>query len=303
MWGRQMNLVKLESALLFHVRRAKIAFPPILLALAFSSSPLSASILLGTALVNSDVEAETCFDSACTVREFTTANTSTASPESAAQTTSFLSKTTSISSRSEADILPTGGSVPNTFTSSAKAEVTLNYFFEVKGPESTSIPVLIAANGNIAVTGNFASTGYSEYLSEARLLIPVANQDIFIETGDPFGQSKVQTLSNSFSINGTFDLQTNTAYQVLMQANTGVDLVEQSGTTALADLIATASIDPSFQIGPGFSDYSIVFSDGIADPVAATPLPATFPLFAGGLGFVGYLARRKSRNTSALVAA
>ena len=28
---------------------------------------------------------------------------------------------------------------------------------------------------------------------------------------------------------------------------------------------------------------------------AATPLPATLPLFAGGLGFVGYLTRRKKR--------
>jgi len=27
--------------------------------------------------------------------------------------------------------------------------------------------------------------------------------------------------------------------------------------------------------------------------VAATPLPATLPLFAGGLGFVGYLTGRK----------
>jgi len=39
------------------------------------------------------------------------------------------------------------------------------------------------------------------------------------------------------------------------------------------------------------------------DVVATTPLPATLPLFAGGLGFVGYLTRRKKRNASALAAA
>jgi hypothetical protein len=36
---------------------------------------------------------------------------------------------------------------------------------------------------------------------------------------------------------------------------------------------------------------------------SATPLPATLPLFAGGLGFVGYLTRRKKRNAHALAAA
>jgi hypothetical protein len=30
---------------------------------------------------------------------------------------------------------------------------------------------------------------------------------------------------------------------------------------------------------------------------SATPLPAALPLFAGGLGFVGFLTRRKKRKT------
>jgi hypothetical protein len=37
--------------------------------------------------------------------------------------------------------------------------------------------------------------------------------------------------------------------------------------------------------------------------VAATPLPAAFSLFAGGLGMVGFLSRRKRRNTQTEVAA
>jgi hypothetical protein len=42
----------------------------------------------------------------------------------------------------------------------------------------------------------------------------------------------------------------------------------------------------------------------LPDPSAsATPLPATLPLFAGGLGFLGYLARRKKRGTSPLAIA
>jgi hypothetical protein len=37
--------------------------------------------------------------------------------------------------------------------------------------------------------------------------------------------------------------------------------------------------------------------------VSPTPLPATLPLFAGGLGFFGYLTRRRKRYASALAAA
>ncbi len=36
--------------------------------------------------------------------------------------------------------------------------------------------------------------------------------------------------------------------------------------------------------------------------VSTTPLPATLPLFAGGLGFVGYLARRRRGNAKPAVA-
>lgn len=38
-------------------------------------------------------------------------------------------------------------------------------------------------------------------------------------------------------------------------------------------------------------------------PVDTTPLPATLPLFAGGLGFVRYLARRRKRSDKQALAA
>jgi|ERR1700733_13551359 hypothetical protein len=39
--------------------------------------------------------------------------------------------------------------------------------------------------------------------------------------------------------------------------------------------------------------------DVLNGPVTATPLPATLPLFAGGLGFVGYLTRRRKQALAA----
>jgi hypothetical protein len=45
-----------------------------------------------------------------------------------------------------------------------------------------------------------------------------------------------------------------------------------------------------------------ITASGVADVLSQTPLPATLPLFAGGLGFVGYLAKRR-KNATPLAAA
>ena len=56
---------------------------------------------------------------------------------------------------------------------------------------------------------------------------------------------------------------------------------------------------------------SLTFSDTVGNSPAfefdigeaATPLPATLPLFASGLGFVGYLAKRRKQNANQALAA
>ena len=48
----------------------------------------------------------------------------------------------------------------------------------------------------------------------------------------------------------------------------------------------------------------VQFSQDTASPLSATPLPGALPLFAGGLGALGLLGRRrKLKNPSTLVAA
>jgi hypothetical protein len=47
--------------------------------------------------------------------------------------------------------------------------------------------------------------------------------------------------------------------------------------------------DPTVSAGAQFPEFT----------VSTTPLPATLPLFAGGLGFVGYLTRRKKQVIAA----
>jgi hypothetical protein len=50
---------------------------------------------------------------------------------------------------------------------------------------------------------------------------------------------------------------------------------------------------------------SIILDNLDIEPLnaSATPLPATLPLFAGGLGFVGYLAKRRKKNATLALAA
>jgi hypothetical protein len=66
-----------------------------------------------------------------------------------------------------------------------------------------------------------------------------------------------------------------------------------------------------FGDGGGFSGTPCCYSDNrgflnvaVDINVATTPIPAALPLFATGLGVMGWLARRKKRkNTAALAAA
>ena len=89
----------------------------ILLMAAFSSSPLSAATVLGTVQISAESLAKTCFDNNCTQQDVLNGNASTTSPDSAAQTTTVLSRISSISAGSKSDILPAGGSAPTSFTS------------------------------------------------------------------------------------------------------------------------------------------------------------------------------------------
>jgi hypothetical protein len=80
------------------------------------------------------------------------------------------------------------------------------------------------------------------------------------------------------------------------------------------NLSATFNIDACFTTISGSSSFSTCQFGGtdtiegsitdVAESVTATPIPAALPLFAGCLGFVCYLARRRKRSVKqALVAA
>ena len=87
---------------------------------------------------------------------------------------------------------------------------------------------------------------------------------------------------------GPINLFENTDYTILLR------VIAQGGVGT-----GSASIDPWF-FAPLSDGGQFIFSPGItAFDGSATPLPAALPLFAGGLGLMGFLARRKKRNVAA----
>ncbi|MGB6342256.1 MAG: PEP-CTERM sorting domain-containing protein [Xanthobacteraceae bacterium] len=58
----------------------------------------------------------------------------------------------------------------------------------------------------------------------------------------------------------------------------------------------------TFSAGQGVVYPIADTTDFVIASVSATPLPATLPLFAGGLGAIGLLGWRKKRNAQAVAA-
>jgi hypothetical protein len=283
-------------------RGAKVALLPIVLAMTFSSSPLSADTL-GFVMLSGSADSETCLNGGnpCTsVNDVPFANSFAGTEFGSGQNTANLGQSTSISSQAQASPPPGGSTTNPNFVTEDSGSATLNYQFEVQGPQNILVPVSTFANMTIIVGGTL--TASDTYRSEAQLSITgdgqtLVNQSILLQNSN-----KPQTVS--VNINQTNMLVTNLAYDVSMMVGAEAIIAFSTGDINMTGLSASASIDPSFQLGSGApSGYSIVFSDGIGDTPSATPLPATLPLFAGGLGFVGYLTRRKKHNSSALAAA
>ncbi len=145
-------------------------------------------------------------------------------------------------------------------------------------------------------------------------------------------------LSDGGTLNGTFTINS----AGFLNGNTW-DLITAGGTlpgvTYTTYINASDPNNLTVQFyGPGYtSTLNLVFEFSLLDPIAynpiiggingpsyecsgfsctanderfvdagfaaATPLPATLPLFAGGLGFVGYLVRRRKRSGEEIRAA
>lgn len=170
---------------------------------------------------------------------------------------------------------------------SAGGNITMVYQFAVVGPTG-SVPIDIIASGSdsanyVDAQANF---GVGTSLSAGNLLGVAINRSL--SGGSPW------------SLNTVVQLQANTIYYVDLNVVTMAVFQGGAGAGSATD---TAEVDPMFTIDSSFANagsYSLEFSPGIG----ATPLPASLPLFAAGLGGFGLLGwHRKRKNATTLAAA
>jgi len=160
----------------------------------------------------------------------------------------------------------------------------LTYYVMLAGPGSPGdylININLIASGTASCTGNCGVN--------AMLTIP------------QFGLTEN---SASWSVNNTYSVPSNAQFAVTIQA---VGTASYDPPTHLLSSFS-ALVDPIFAIDPNDnygSLFTLQFSEGIFNGIApqATPLPATLPLFASGLGALGLLGWRRKRKASAAIAA
>lgn len=182
----------------------------------------------------------------------------------------------------------------------------IDYSLEVTGPAGT-VPVTVnsalAASISAPAPGAF---GMLESVSDFYVQTASSSFEQYITIQDGFATvsdngpvtvtpvSPLTGFSASFSGANTVTLDTNTSYEVQLLV---INWLNVSGLLGGGSMSASASIDPTFQIGTGVSNpslYSIELSPGVGN-VAAIPEPSTYAMMLAGLAMMGVFARRQSK--------
>jgi hypothetical protein len=218
-----------------------------------------------------------------------------------------------ISAKASVSFVPPGSAFnthDGTYGSNASYSGNLTYYFEISGPTS-SVAVNAKAVASYSTSslpsGGEANGAVNLLLTQLDPVGDPVNPRVILDSrtfalGSYSSPSAAQ--SGGFTESGTYDLLTDTIYQVALQviANVAIRNAGASDPGSLGGSAGVlASLDPIFQIASSVADpsgYHFVFSDGIGNSaiVSATPLPAALPLFATAFGVLGLLGWRKRRH-------
>jgi len=166
------------------------------------------------------------------------------------------------------------------------AAVLLAYQVEIVGPGG-EVPINVQGSGAVG--------GVDFNPIKAFAFLSVGSTDAagtsFQGCAGDDGPCNNMAYPNSFSLNQTFDVQANTPINVFMsvEALIGGDFTSDS---------TFAYVDPIFTIGPGYSDYSLIYSPGLLP--SSVPEPATWALLLAaifGAGAIARIARRSADKT------
>jgi hypothetical protein len=195
----------------------------------------------------------------------------------------------------------------NGATASFNLNPTLSYSMEIcptggcsTGGLTTGVSVSVNASGGLNYSSAPPGTYFINMLSE--LLVKGSSSTIISDSAQI--TNYLSTSSTGFTdtktYNGGFNL--NTLYTVTLTAQLFGDMTgnpaKGDGRTGGGTMTMSGFVDPQFTVVGNNGDF-IIFSPDIG----TAPLPTALPLFASGLGLMGFLAkRRKRRNVSAIAA-
>jgi hypothetical protein len=171
--------------------------------------------------------------------------------------------------------------------------------------------VFDSLSGHLAIGSfNGMHTGLVDFtdLSNNPLFVGAANgndikiadtSDLQVVVKDSTNTNVLTTSTQVFSLKGSGDVT------ATVQATDGTFTFDlgalsasaQSGFTLEAINGETMSSLILLDTGGTITDFEHYRID-VAGPLATTPLPAALPLFAGGLGLMGWLSRRRKRSST-----
>ncbi len=166
-------------------------------------------------------------------------------------------------------------------SASANASVVYNLTFDNSGSTSEGTGVLTLNFTTLSQTENLSYQSITPYFTSVTTssidgygpftITPSNLQDGDIQSG-PIGQLYTLTVEED------------------------VPTCDSNGT---CNILILDLYTGDWQIHDKYDSYLTGGNLSIAGPsLGSTPLPATLPLFAGGLGLVGYLSRRRKSNTA-----
>jgi hypothetical protein len=158
--------------------------------------------------------------------------------------------------------------------------------FEVVGPTSTSVSLVLSATGSTSES----SSAYAQASVDIEDPLAGALSNVGASACSwSYYQCSSPTAPSSFSVNQGFTVTTNKVYWVRMSVGAYGD----AGVSG--PVLYNAVVDPNVTFDPSFNSagFSLVYGSDVAP--LPTPLPAAAWLLVSGLGGIGFLGHK--RNT------